>query len=92
MTSKLTEKELTNKFHRMMVKNLDITNSEISRFIDNTSLHLILTNLDQNKRMEFYKLLINNKLNSAEELVHANIPDFNSKLSNKIKDRFKDIL
>ena len=84
--------KISSKLHELLIEDLDFRNSETNKLVQNISLNIILTNLTQEERFNFYKLISEDNYEKAAELVKKEIPNFENKIQNEIKKSFKKIL
>lgn len=65
-------------------------NSDLNRkaeeFLNEVILNIVLTELSDDLKKQFYGLLEEDKYDEAREFAMQNIPDFQNKLSSKVKE------
>lgn len=83
---------VNNKINEFLIEELEFKESKLNKYITNKALNLILNNLSNNRRLEFYKFISLNKLSSAKLLLKKEIPNFNYLLFLTIKNELKQIL
>ena len=60
-------------------------NKKAEEFLNAVILNIVLTELPDDLKKVFYGLLEENKYDEARELAMGNIPDFEDKLSKRVK-------
>jgi len=83
------QKILSTKLHDLLVQEIDIENSGVNKFLENTALNIILKTLSYEKRVIFYKLLRDDK--EAASFIESEIPDFNERMMKIVKKKFKEV-
>ena len=61
-------------------------NKKAEEFLNEVILNIVLTELSDDLKKQFYGLLEEDKYDEAREFAMQNIPDFQNKLSNKVKE------
>ncbi len=69
-------------------QNTDL-NTKAEEFVNAVILNIVLTELSDDLKKEFYGLLEENRYEEAREYAMKNIPDFENKLTEKIKELLK---
>ena len=64
-------------------------NTKAEEFLNAVILNIVLTELSDDLKKVFYGLLEENKYDEAREFAMENIPDFEDKLSKRIKELLK---
>ena len=75
---------LQQQLFELLVEDIDFPESATNKLINSVALNLILTSLDQNKRLELYDLLGEKSYNKAFDFVLRNVPNFHSRLIERI--------
>ncbi len=63
-----------------------IEDKKTGHFINSLVLNVVLKELPLKQRREFYKLLKDRQYDKAQVFINNNIPDFENKLFNKIRN------
>jgi len=69
-------------------QNTDL-NTKAEEFVNAVILNIVLTELSDDLKKEFYGLLEENRYEEAREYAMKNIPGFENKLTEKIKELLK---
>ena len=64
-------------------------NTKAEEFLNAVILNIVLTELSDDLKKVFYGLLEENKYDEAREFAMENIPDFEDKLSKRVKELLK---
>ena len=92
MAPNIDSAKISDKLHEIIVDDLNFEDSEVTMYLNNQALNLVLTTLTLERRIEFYQLLGTNDLDSAKALIFKDIPDFHKRLLILVKEKFQEIL
>lgn len=77
-------KLLIDQIYRQLTSNLNKREPELTEFVINSAMLLIIKSITKEDRAKLYQLLANDNLPEAKELINKGMPNFSDQLKKQV--------